>query len=302
MNDHARFVRMGTPESVLAEALLILGRCQPGIDIRRVTHAYSTILSLYRGTYPGYQACSTEYHNLAHITSTFLALTRLLHGATLCDEELSSQAMTLSLVAALFHDSGYLQTEEDVDGTGAKYTLEHVDRSIAMVSNYALDEGYSYDDLEMLARMIRCTDLSSDPCGLACGDTPQILGAMVDTADLMAQIADRAYLEKLLFLYHEFCEAGIDAFDSAIDLLRKTLGFYDMIDKRLAPSAEVTDRFLRAHFAERWQIEGNPYREAMDNQRSYLTKILEKDSAMPQKHLRREGIIDEVERRFGEIN
>jgi len=67
---------------------------------------------------------------LRHTTDTFLAMARMIHGATLEGETFSERHINLGLIAALLHDSGYIQSESDLQGTGAKYTASHVQRSI----------------------------------------------------------------------------------------------------------------------------------------------------------------------------
>lgn len=38
-------------------------------------------------------------------------------------------------------------------------------------------------------------------------------------------MADRAYLAKLIYLYHEFREGGVAGYESELDLLKKTPTF-----------------------------------------------------------------------------
>ncbi len=63
---------------------------------------------------------------------------------------------------------------------------------------------------------------------------------MLGSADLLGQMSDRAYLEKLLFLYKEFREAGIPGFNTEFDIIRKTVDFYEITVQRLrGPFAEA---------------------------------------------------------------
>ena len=62
----------------------------------------------------------------------------------------------------------------------------------------------------------------------------RLLGYILGTSDLLTQISDRAYLEKLILLFKEFEEAGIPGFDTELDLLSKTEQFYkEVAQKRL---------------------------------------------------------------------
>ena len=49
-------------------------------------------------------------------------MARLLHGGFVQGTVLEERDAALGLIAALLHDTGYIQTREDDDGTGAKYT------------------------------------------------------------------------------------------------------------------------------------------------------------------------------------
>ena len=52
------------------------------------------------------------------------------------------------------------------------------------------------------------------------------------SADLLAQLADRLYLEKLLLLFMEFEEARLPEFETALELLQKTADFYDSVARK----------------------------------------------------------------------
>jgi hypothetical protein len=54
----------------------------------------------------------------------------------------------------------------------------------------------------------------------------EIMGKMLGTADLLGQMADRLYLEKLIPLFHEFEEGKVPGFESELNLLRKPTNFY----------------------------------------------------------------------------
>jgi hypothetical protein len=106
-------------------------------------------------------------------------------------------------------------------------------------------------------------------------------------ADLLGQMSDRAYIEKLLFLYYEFREAGIEGYNSAFDILRKTAGFYESTKARLdGPLGRVSGR-SREHFAARCGIDRDLYREAIGRQMSYLDSILADDATNFRSKLKR---------------
>jgi len=95
-------------------------------------------------------------------------------------------------------------------------------------------------------------------------ETERWAGAMMATADLIGQMADRKYLEKLLFLYYEFKEAGFAGYESTFDMLKKTRGFYDMIRARFDSSWLGAYGLATHHFRERYGIDENLYLESIE--------------------------------------
>ena len=291
-------IRTDSAKAVLDEVLLIVKRIFPQIDIARITHPFITTIGLYEGIYPGYQACNTEFHDLRHSVESFLAMARLIHGATINDNDLTPDQITLGLTAAIMHDAGYIQDDRDREGTGAKHTDTHVQRSMDFLTHYGTEQGLSEQAIAAGCAMILGTDLSVD---LDTIDFPsaefKFLGKMLGAADLLAQMADRTYLEKLLFLYREFSEAKIGGYRSEVDLLKKTVAFYDFIAHRLETSLDASDRFMISHFADRWDIPVNLYQEAIERQKNDLSQILKKSSD-PRKYLRRNLTVNRIDSKF----
>ena len=126
----SELVGMEDPHSVLDEVEHIVFTIFPEFDFEPVNRAFGDVVKLFRGEYPGYRKCNTEYHDLKHTTDAMLAMMRLTHGAILRGEALCQKHVTLGLLSSLFHDTGYIQTSDDDLGTGAKYTLVHIQRSI----------------------------------------------------------------------------------------------------------------------------------------------------------------------------
>lgn len=280
-------VRTDSAEAVLEEVQLILKRISPDFDDAPVTHAYISTIGLYEGIYPGFQACNTEFHDLRHSVETFLAMARLIHGATLEGKAFSQEQIAVGLTASIMHDAGYIQEDCDTEGTGAKHTDSHVKRSMDFLALYGKEQGFSEESIAAGRAVILCTDLSVDFKTIIFS-SPEIerLGKMLGAADLLAQMADRTYLEKLLFLYQEFREANIGNYEGEVDLLKKTVAFYDFIAYRLETTLGASDRFMSSHFANRWNISDNLYQESIFRQKDYLSQILQKSSD-PRKYLRR---------------
>ena len=301
MNDIQLYnlIPMDSPQAVLEEVIVIIDLISPDFDTAPVTSAFNTAVSLYQGRYPEYRSCNTEYHDLHHTIDTFLAMARLIHGAVLDGEIFANRHITFGLITALLHDAGYIQEEHDKEGTGSKYTANHVQRSMDFLERHGSELGLSYEEIAEGRAIILCTDLAVDISTIVFTSVKvELLGKMLGTADLLAQMADRKYLEKLLFLYHEFKEAGIGGYQDEVDLLRKTLAFYDFIAQRLKTTLDATDRFMASHFTLRWGAYSNLYHVAIENQRNYLKQIMGIQDSDPRDHLRRGGIVDKVRQEY----
>lgn len=291
-------VQTDSAEAVLEEVLLILNRISPDFDDAPVTHAYITAIGLYEGIYSGFQACNTEFHDLRHSVETFLAMARLIHGAALDGKVFSHEQITIGLTASILHDAGYIQEDCDTEGTGAKHTGLHVRRSMDFLAHYGKEEGFSEESIAAGRAMIHCTDLSVDFKTIVFSSPGvELLGKMLGAADLLAQMADRTYLEKLLFLYREFSEANIGNYKGEVDLLKKTVAFYAFIAHRLESTLDASDRFMVSHFAARWNIPKNLYQESILRQKNYLSQILQKSSD-PRNHLRRSLKVNPIDLKY----
>jgi len=271
-------------------------------NLAQVNHAFAMTCDLYNGYFPGYKSCNIEYHDLRHTTDTFLAMARLIHGAVCDGEELNNRLIALALITALLHDSGYIQEDFDNEGTGAKHTTSHVRRSMDFLKRHGAHLELSDDEITAGRAMILCTDLAVDINSIEFpSDRVELFGKMLGTADLLAQMADRTYLEKLLFLYREFKWAGVGGYESEVDLLRKTVGFFDYIGNRLETALGKTDRYMILHFDSRWNIQKNLYHEAIEKQKEYLRAILKMPDSHHRDHLKRDGIVNVVRKKYGTI-
>lgn len=294
------FLEIDPPQAVLKEVQTILRLISPSLDTTPVNSAFDMITRVFNGEHPDYRPCNTYYHDLRHTTDAFLAMARLIHGASIQGERMGERTIHTALIAALFHDTGYIQRKHDTHGTGAKYSLSHVKRSMEFLKRHGPELNFSRAELAEGSTMISCTDISreirpsrfSSPVG-------EILCRILNAADLVAQMADSGYLEKLLFLYHEYKEGRVGNYVSEVDLLRKTIRFYDYIQRRLEPISEKVNRFMISHFDSRWGIPRNLYAEAIQNRKDYLVKILAIPGADPRDHLRRRDILGKVRAIYG---
>ncbi|MFN2365902.1 MAG: hypothetical protein ABR523_05500 [Desulfurivibrionaceae bacterium] len=255
----------GSPAETLAEIKNILPLIDPPPDPAPIERIYGDIIRLFTGEYPGYRASNTRYHNLEHTCSSALAAARLIHGLHVQGEVFSPRLVELCLIGTLFHDTGLIQTEEEVEGTGARHTIGHEDRSIAVMGKYLAEKGYSPEDIRDCGHMIKGTELFF-PMEEIPFDSEEVrtMGKVVGTADLVAQMADRNYQEKLPLLFLEFQEAGLEGFESPLELFRKTEEFYRKVArKRMTGVLGGISAAALYHFRERWKIDKNLYEEAI---------------------------------------
>jgi hypothetical protein len=293
-------LEMESPDAVLDEVLVILGLLSPDFEIDTVVSAFHMVRRVYAGHHPLYRACNTHYHDLRHTMDAFLATARLVHGARLIGENLGDRRIITALVSALFHDTGHIQEKDDNEGTGAKYTANHVRRSMDFLTRYGGELGLSDHEIAEGRAMILCTDIQVEITpSLFSSSSVELLGRVLNAADLLAQMADRIYLEKLLLLYHEYKEGNTGNYESELDLLKKTIGFYEYIERRLSPIMNRVNAFMISHLSSRWGVTTNLYTEAIERQKAYLKKILAIPNADPRDFLNRYGMVDKVRAIYG---
>ena len=287
------------PDEALNEIENIVSQLRDDIDFSFFKKAYTDTDRLFNGNYPGYRECNTKYHNLEHTISVTLAATRLIHGSYLEGYDFSGKNILLTMIAALFHDTGLIQAEEDIKGSGAKYTIGHEERSIVFMKQYLGKENFSVQDLNNCSHFIMCTILNVSPELIPFySKETETLGKIVGSADLLAQMADRYYLERLLLLYKEFEEARLPGFDSELVLLQKTEEFYESVaKKRLSKELGGVSEFMPIHFRDRWGIDRNLYDESISRNIEYLKSLVvlcEDSFTCYLENLRRGGISKEI--------
>jgi hypothetical protein len=255
---------------ILKEVKFTTTLINPQFNFQYLDQAFRDVEKLFKGYYPGFKRCNTSYHDLRHTMLVLLAMARLIHGACLGGIKFTDKEINLGLIAALMHDTGYIQAADDNFGTGAKYTLIHIKRSIMFVQDYYADEKYFHDDLECFRDILICTGLSLDLKNVTFSSANmEIMAKILGTADLLGQMADRLYLEKLIPLFHEFEEGKVPGFESELDLLRKTTNFYKSAQSRFENDLGNVNRYMVSHFHDRWNIERNIYNESIEKNINY---------------------------------
>ena len=260
-----------------AEIKYILELVDPSFDFSLIENVYNDIIRLFNGNYPGYRASNTKYHNLEHTCAVTLATARLIHGLHVQDQVFSSGVVQLGLLGALFHDAGLIQKDGENDGTGAQFTIGHEDRSIALMKEYISAKGFTAEDILDCSHIIMCTKLS-----LPINEIPfrsegiKEMGKVLGSADLIAQMADRNYLEKLPLLFLEFKEAGVEGFETPLELFQSTGEFYHMIAwARLSEDLGNVSSSALYHFKSRWDIDRDLYAESVKNNIKYMKETTE---------------------------
>lgn len=273
----------------------VVRRIGPDFDFAHARSAFDDVIRLFRGEYPGYHPIGTLYHDLHHTLDVFLCAVRLTHGVHLSGANLNAEEISQIVIAALMHDVGYAMEIGDDIGTGAKYTQVHVTRSIEFMKRYVDEMGFPASWKAALEPMIRCTDPATKPSLIEFPNARiRLLGLIVGTADLVGQMADRTYLEKLLFLYFEFKEAHLGGYHSMHDLLRRTQHFYETTHEKLDSEFDSTYARLSDHFQAWFGVSNNYYFESIEKNIVYLTQIIQLDEEEYLSMLKRGSIADKA--------
>jgi len=264
----------------------LLMKHYPDLPFARLKRAFHDFDRLYHGSYAGFHACDTAYHDAQHVRDVTLAMARLIDGYEVCngpERPLGSRLALVGVLVALFHDAGYIRRRGDSrHRNGAEYTRTHVTRSARFLQQYLPTIGLG-ELADLAAVLVHYTGYEKDPQDIHPeGDMARVVGHLVGTADVIAQMADVAYLEKCRDrLYREFEIGGIARqraadgaevvlYESAVDLLRKTPKFVNsVIEQRLQGYFGSAYRFAEAHFGG-----SNLYMEALLANRHRLERAL----------------------------
>ena len=284
----------GCPNDIYKEIKLIISLMIDNFDYDFLDLCFENTEKIFNGRFPGYQASNTSYHNLDHTMAVALALLRLIHGIFKQNKTtFNPEIIECGVISAFFHDTGLIQRTTDQYGTGAKYTKFHEERSILFMHEYLKSVGRTDTMCNYCAQMIQCTKLSNAPSQLYFdSDEIKLMGYILGTADIVAQMADRVYLERLPLLLDELREGGIPGYDSTVDIYHQTVTFFkEVIRKRLYVEFDGIIEAMRYHFLDRWNIDQNLYVTAIENNINYieyLNKTCPQDKKFYRQYLRRE--------------
>lgn len=279
--------------TVWTKAAAILSRTSPGYDTSLIKSVFDDVMRLFRGDYPGYGSIKTLYHDKPHTLDVFICAVRLMHGVQISGTHLTDREMTLIMMAALMHDIGYSQMEGEEGGTGAQYTQIHVKRGIAFMKRYVDEHQLPSDFAIVLEPMMSGTDPALKFPEIDFTDErTRLLGQIVATADLTGQMADRTYLEKLMFLYLEFKEANFGNYQNTYDLLRQTKSFYGATREKLDGAFGGMYAKLSFYFKEMMGVDNNYYLESIEKNIAYLEKVVALNEVEYLSMLKRGGIAE----------
>lgn len=167
------------------------------------------------------------YHNVEHTVLVTLVGQEILRGKQLLEGNVSSEDWLHFIISLLCHDIGYLKgichqdrMEDQMYATGigndmvaiapgatdASLTAFHIDRGKRFVEEAFAS--YQLINTEVIKQTIELTRFPF-PNDEAHKDTFNYPG-LARAADLIGQLSDPRYLEKLPALFHEFEETGVN--------------------------------------------------------------------------------------------
>jgi len=286
--DVSNTVQVSDPISVRNAVYELFSDTFPGASYDKVWLAFYDFERLFTGRFPGYEGCDTTYHDVQHTLDMTLALARLVAGyerSVEAKDRLGAQRAQMAIITSLFHDSGYIRhRERDRDfANGAEFTLCHVSRSADFLRRYLPEHGMARD-VAISSMIVHFTGYELDLDKIELDDPRDIIcGHLIGTADLMAQMADRCYLEKCRDrLYKEFVVGGVAVenarpgeymvrYKSGKDLLQKTPAFYQQVMRdRLHRKFNRVYRYIEVLYDGQ-----NPYIDAIANNISHLVRVIE---------------------------
>ena len=284
--DVTNTVQVSSPKAVSDAIEQLFLSTWPGTSFDRVARAIGDLEALFAGRMPGYCGVDTVYHDRQHTLDMALAMARLMAGHErlhAAEDVLGSERAIMGLVTSLFHDAGYIRDISDHEHrNGAEFTLYHVTRSARFLARYLPNIGLEAWG-PVATRIVHFTgyEVQFDQIHLS-DPRDRRLGHLLGTADLIAQMSDRCYLEKCRDrLYPEFVLGGVAMpasttghvsvkYSSGLDLLRQTPEFFEEVRaKRLEGEFDYAYRYVEPLFGG-----DNPYMQAIRRNFDYLEAVL----------------------------
>lgn len=287
--DVTNTVNVSSPQSVRQAVVSLFSSLYPTSSLDPIWIAFHDFERIYGGFDADYHGIDTSYHDMQHSLDVSLALARLVAGfdaSVPAKDRLGPDRATFALVAALFHDAGYLRhrLRDSNAANGAEFTRTHVTRSGLFLERYLPTIGLD-EFVPVVSRVVHFTGYEIPLEKIELDDPKDVIvGRLLGTADLVTQLADRCYLEKCRDrLYPEFVLGGV-AFDdvpqgdiryrSGRHLLAQTLTFYQTsVHLRLERGFHAAYRYFEPYFGDAH----HPYLAFIRKNLTFLLQVLKRE-------------------------
>jgi hypothetical protein len=289
--DVTNTVQVSSPGAVLTAVEKLFRSVWPDLSPEPLRASFAHFERLFAGEVAGFHGVDTVYHDRQHTLDITLALARLIVGFERQADgltRLGAERAVVGLITGLFHDVGYLRRADDTESrNGAEFTRTHVSRGARFLTEYLPEVGLGHW-IPVVTAIIHFTgyEMPFPRIEEQVPDRRDItLGHLLGTADMIAQMADRCYLEKCRDrLYAEFVLGGVALpfsdgnphvkYASGLDLLRQTPDFVmDVRAKRLDRDFHRAYRYLDELYGG-----SNPYMESIDRNVEYLRQVLRSEN------------------------
>jgi len=288
--DVTNTVQVSSPQAVSDAVEKLFAATWPGAPFEPLALAFSRLNQMFAGHDPDYHGVDTVYHDIQHTLDITLAMARLCAGyerSANAGKSLGAERASVGVLLALFHDIGYLrERSDDRASNGAEFTSVHVSRGARFLEGYLPELGFE-TWVPIATQLIHFTGYEIPLAQIqAFDERDHTLGCLLGTADMIAQMADRCYLEKCRDrLYPEFVLGGVALpiaanggrdvkYASGLDLLRQTPQFVaETRAKRLEGAFKGAYHYLEVLFDGR-----NPYMEAIEQNVEFLKQVLRSES------------------------
>ncbi|MCX7057459.1 MAG: hypothetical protein NTZ79_09750 [Proteobacteria bacterium] len=287
--DVTNTVQVSSTVAVTAAVCELFAAEWPQESLEPIRQALTTFEALFTGRMPGYNGVDTVYHDRQHSLDVMLAMARLLVGherSVGATEQLGFERAAMGFVLAAFHDAGYIREIGDPIPNGALYTSSHVSRSAKFLEQFLPTIGME-SWIPVATQVVHYSGYEVPFSEIDVADPrDHRVGHLLGTADLIAQMSDRCYLEKCRDrLYPEFVLAGTATartqsggvhvrYGSGLDLLRHTPNFVaTMMRDRLDGQFGAAYRYLEPLFDGE-----NPYLLAIQQHMTFLQRILQTEN------------------------
>ena len=253
-------------------------------DIETVKGVLNDLMDLFSGNMKGYSKCDTGYHDIKHTLQVVPPFIGIVDGWNKSKKrpKISKDLFERGIIAVLLHDTGYIKTDTDLEGTGGKYTLVHTQRSADFATSYLSKKGFDKAIINSIKNIIMYTGVAVDYKKLPSNsEEEKIVGYALGTADLLGQMSADDYPEKLPNLFREFEESyhfegldeirnqGMAIFESADDLIKATPSFYEIVVKERFKNMGSLYKYLTYHFDD----ERNHFIEAIEKNIEKIKKV-----------------------------